>query len=42
MVGATRESVNKWLGVYERRGLLRRQGGRIDLLRPEELHKQIG
>jgi CRP/FNR family transcriptional regulator, cyclic AMP receptor protein len=37
MVGATRESVNKWLRSYERRGLIRRQRGLISVLSPEGL-----
>ncbi|HEU4758574.1 MAG TPA: Crp/Fnr family transcriptional regulator [Dehalococcoidia bacterium] len=41
MVGATRESVNKWLGVYERQGLLRRQRGLITVLRPDELRNRV-
>jgi CRP/FNR family transcriptional regulator, cyclic AMP receptor protein len=28
-LGVTRESVNKWLGYYERRGVLRHQRGQI-------------
>jgi CRP/FNR family cyclic AMP-dependent transcriptional regulator len=32
LVGATRESVNKWLGKFERRGLLSRRRGAITLL----------
>lgn len=41
LVGATRESVNKWLQFYERHGVIRRQGTRITVLRPEELRKRI-
>lgn len=37
MVGGTRESVNKWLGSYEREGLLRREGGTIVLMKPDLL-----
>jgi len=37
MLGASREGVNKWLGYFERRGLLRRQRGDILLLQPEAL-----
>jgi CRP-like cAMP-binding protein len=36
-LGVTRESVNKWLGYFERRGVLRRQRGQITLLQPEAL-----
>ena len=32
MVGATRESVNKWLGYFERRGWVRRSRGSLDVL----------
>ena len=32
MIGSTRESVNKWLGSYERQGFLRRQRGVITIL----------
>ena len=41
MVGATRESVNKWLGLYERQGLIRRERGVILVLRPDDLKKRI-
>ena len=41
MVGATRESVNKWLGVYEREGLIQRQRGAIRVVRPDALRKRI-
>ena len=40
LVGATRESVGKWLGAFEERGLIRRQGGRIAVLRPDELRQR--
>jgi CRP-like cAMP-binding protein len=36
-VGATRESINKWLGYYERRGLLSRKRDSITILRLDEL-----
>jgi CRP-like cAMP-binding protein len=36
-LGVTRESVNKWLGYYERRSTPRRRRGQITLLRPEAL-----
>ncbi len=36
-VGATRESVNKWLGYYERQGYLSRERDRIAVLRLDEL-----
>lgn len=41
-VGATRESVNKWLGYYERRGYLRRKRDSIAVLRPDELRACAG
>jgi CRP-like cAMP-binding protein len=41
MIGATRESVNKWLGSYERRGFLRRQRGVIAILDPDGLRREI-
>ena len=37
MVGATRESINKWLGYYERQGWLKRERGSIVVLQPEAL-----
>ena len=40
MVGVTRESVNKWLRFYERRGLVRWQKGRLTVLRPDELRQR--
>ena len=40
MVGATRESVNKWLGYYERQGLIRRQRGAVTILKPEALRRR--
>jgi CRP/FNR family cyclic AMP-dependent transcriptional regulator len=42
LVGATRESINKWLKVYEAQGVIRRGGARLTILRPEELRKRIG
>ncbi|MBI4289709.1 MAG: Crp/Fnr family transcriptional regulator [Chloroflexi bacterium] len=41
MVGATRESINKWLGLYARMGLLRYEHGRITVLRPDKLRERI-
>lgn len=41
MVGATRESVNRWLGFYQRRGLIRYDRGLITVLRPEELRRRV-
>lgn len=36
-VGATRESVNKWLGYFERQGYLNRERDGIAVLRLDEL-----
>jgi CRP-like cAMP-binding protein len=41
MVGATRESINKWLGVYEEQGLIRRERNQLVILQPEALRKRI-
>jgi CRP/FNR family cyclic AMP-dependent transcriptional regulator len=41
-VGATRESVNKWLGYYERQGYLNRERDRITVLRLDELRARAG
>jgi CRP-like cAMP-binding protein len=41
-VGATRESVNKWLGYYERQGYLSRERDRIAVLRLDELRARAG
>ncbi len=40
MIGATRRSVNKWLGYYKRKGLIRFDEGYITLLQPESLRKR--
>jgi CRP/FNR family transcriptional regulator, cyclic AMP receptor protein len=40
LVGATRESVGKCLVTFERSGLIRRRGGRISVLRPDELRQR--
>ncbi len=39
-VGTTRESVNKWLGYYERQGYLSRERDRITVLRLAELRSR--
>jgi CRP-like cAMP-binding protein len=36
-VGATRESINKWLGYYERRGYISRKRDKVTVLRLDEL-----
>jgi len=41
-VGATRESINKWLGYYERRGYLSRTRDGIVVLRLDELRARAG
>ncbi len=41
LVGATRESVNKSLGTFERQGLIRYDKGQITLLRPLVLKQRI-
>jgi CRP-like cAMP-binding protein len=41
LVGATRESVNKSLGSFERQGLIRYEKGQITLLRPSGLKRRI-
>jgi CRP-like cAMP-binding protein len=40
-VGLTRESVNKWLGYFERSGAIRREKRQLTLLHPEELRKRL-
>jgi len=42
MIGATRESVNKWLGCFQRQGLVRRDGRHLFVVGPAELQKRIG
>lgn len=41
VVGATRESVNKWLGFYERQGLIARAAGRFLVLDTEGLRRRV-
>jgi CRP-like cAMP-binding protein len=41
-VGATRESINKWLGYYERRGYISRKRDSITVLRLDELRSHAG
>ena len=41
LVGATRESINKWLGAFEKQGLIRYDKGQITLLRPSGLQQRI-
>ena len=42
MVGATRESINKWLGFYTRRGVLRFERGRLTLMDLQRLRQDSG
>lgn len=42
MVGATRTSVNKVLGIYEDQHLIERRGRRIVIRDPERLRRKIG
>jgi len=41
MVGVTRESINKWMRFYERRGTLARRGGRWVVVDPQRLLDDI-
>ncbi len=41
LIGATRESVNKWLRRFERAGLIRRSGGQVVLLDRERLEREV-
>jgi CRP/FNR family cyclic AMP-dependent transcriptional regulator len=41
MIGATRESVSKWLSFYQRQGVLRRRKGQIVILRPEVMRARL-
>jgi CRP-like cAMP-binding protein len=41
MVGTTRETLNKWLGVFEEQALIRRVTGRIAVLDPAGLRRRI-
>jgi CRP/FNR family cyclic AMP-dependent transcriptional regulator len=38
-IGVTRESVNRWLGYFEERGLIRRARGSITILQPDRLRR---
>ncbi len=39
LVGTTRESVNKWLGFFERHGLICRGNGTVSVVQPRQLQK---
>lgn len=41
LIGATRESVNKWLRWFEHRELIRRSGGQVMLLDRERLEREV-
>jgi CRP/FNR family cyclic AMP-dependent transcriptional regulator len=41
LIGATRESVNKWLRQFERQGLIRSQGGTIAVLEADGLRRRV-
>ena len=41
MIGATRRTVNKWLGCYQREGLIRCEEGHITLVQPELLRRRV-
>jgi CRP-like cAMP-binding protein len=41
MVGATRESVNKWLRYYERQGLIHWAKGAVAILKPDDLRRRV-
>jgi CRP-like cAMP-binding protein len=41
MIGATRESVNKWLRTYERQGLIVSDRGVITVVQPDGLRRRI-
>jgi CRP/FNR family transcriptional regulator/CRP/FNR family cyclic AMP-dependent transcriptional regulator len=41
MIGATRPSVNKVLGLYEDQGAIQRRGRRIAILKPEVLRRRV-
>jgi CRP/FNR family transcriptional regulator, cyclic AMP receptor protein len=41
LIGSTRESVNRWLGYFERQGFIRQHKSGITILRTDELRKLI-
>lgn len=41
LIGATRESANKWLGFFEAQGFIRCRRGQVTVLRPEALRRRI-
>ncbi len=40
-IGATRESANKWLGYFERQGLLTLKRGQVTVVDPDALSKRV-
>ncbi len=40
-IGATRESVNKWLRYYERQGLIHWGKGAITVVKPDDLRRKV-
>ncbi|MCS7173940.1 MAG: helix-turn-helix domain-containing protein [Armatimonadetes bacterium] len=41
LIGATRESVNRWLRWFEHAGAIRRSGGRVALVNVERLRREV-
>jgi CRP-like cAMP-binding protein len=39
--GTTRETLNKWLGFFAERGIIRWESGRVIILQPEGLRRRI-
>ena len=40
-IGATRETVNRWLSYFEDQGLIRRQRGQVTIVRPDGLRDHV-
>jgi len=40
-VGGTRESINRWLRILAREGLVRRRRGVVEVVDPEGLRKRL-
>jgi CRP-like cAMP-binding protein len=41
MAGTTRETLNKWLGIYESQGLIQRRGRTVEILDKDGLSRRI-
>jgi CRP-like cAMP-binding protein len=41
LIGTTRVTLNKWLGLFEEQGLIQREGGRIRVLDGDRLERRI-